>query len=76
VLLQRFSLDDAALQAVGEVVHDIDCKDGKFDRPETAGTAAIVDGVAAAQADDAERLRQGAVVFEGLYQRFRGGLSP
>jgi hypothetical protein len=71
VLLQRFALDDPALREVSEVVHDVDCKDGKFDRPEASGIAAIVDGIAAAHADDAERLRQGAVVFEGLYQRFR-----
>jgi hypothetical protein len=71
VLLQRFALDDPALREVSEVVHDVDCKDGKFDRAEASGIAAIVDGIAATQADDAERLRQGAVVFEGLYQRFR-----
>jgi hypothetical protein len=71
VLLQRFSLADLALGAVAEVVHDIDCKDGKFGRAETAGISAVVDGIAAAQPDDAERLRQGAVVFEGLYERFR-----
>lgn len=75
VLLQRFSLDDAALKAVGEVVHDIDCKDGKFERPETQGLAAIIEGIAAVEPDDAERLRQGAVLFEGLYQRFRKGLA-
>jgi hypothetical protein len=72
VLLERFSLDDAALRAVSEVVHDVDCKDGKFDRAEAPGIAAIVEGIAATQPDDEERLRQGAVVFEGLYQRFRG----
>jgi hypothetical protein len=71
VLLQRFALDDPALREVSEVVHDVDCKDGKFDRAEVSGIAAIVDGIAATHADDAERLRQGAVVFEGLYQRFR-----
>ena len=75
VLLQRFSLDDAALKAVGEVVHDIDCKDGKFGRPETQGLAAIIEGIAAVEPDDAERLRQGAVLFEGLYHRFRKGLA-
>jgi hypothetical protein len=73
VLLQRFGLDEPALREVSEVVHDVDCKDGKFDRPEASGIAAIVDGIAAAHAEDAERLRQGAVVFEGLYQRFRAG---
>jgi hypothetical protein len=71
VLLQRFALEDPALREVSEVVHDVDCKDGKLDRAEASGIAAIVDGIAATHADDAERLRQGAVVFEGLYQRFR-----
>jgi hypothetical protein len=75
VLLERFSLDDAALRAVSEVVHDIDCKDGKFDRAEAPGIAAIVDGIAATLSDDAERLRQGAVVFEGLYQKFTAGAA-
>jgi hypothetical protein len=75
VLLDRFSLDDAALRAVSEVVHDIDCKDGKFDRAEAPGIAAIVDGIAATLSDDPERLRQGAVVFEGLYQKFKAAAS-
>ena len=75
VLLQRFSLDEDALRAVSEVVHDVDCKDGKFDRPEAPGIAAIVDGIAANLSDDSDRLRQGAVVFEGLYQKFRAGAS-
>lgn len=70
VLLQRFGLADPALQAMAEVVHDIDCKDARFGRPETAGISAVVDGIAAGEKDDAERLRQGAVVFEGLYARF------
>jgi hypothetical protein len=75
VLLQRFSLDDDALRSVSEVVHDVDCKDAKFDRTEAPGIAAIVDGIAATLSDDSERLRQGAVVFEGLYQKFRAGAS-
>jgi hypothetical protein len=36
-LVHRFALDAAALRAIGEVVHDIDCKDEKYGRPETAG---------------------------------------
>jgi hypothetical protein len=75
VLLQHFSLDDDALRSVSEVVHDVDCKDAKFDRTEAPGIAAIVDGIAATLSDDSERLRQGAVVFEGLYQKFRAGAS-
>ncbi len=67
VLLQRFGLDDPALHAVAEIVHDIDCKDEKFGRPETVGIAAIMRGIVLAHPGDPERLEQGAAVFEGLY---------
>ena len=67
VLLERFHLDDPALRAIGEIVHDLDCKDDKFSRPETLGIAAIVDGIARAHDADPDRLAQGAVVFDGLY---------
>jgi hypothetical protein len=70
VLLDRFRLDDPALHAVGEIIHDIDCKDDKFGRAETPGIAAIVSGIVLAHPGDVERLEQGAVVFDGLYQRF------
>jgi hypothetical protein len=38
VLCARFALAEPGLAAVAELVHDIDVKDGKFGRPETAGT--------------------------------------
>src|SRR5262249_28334895 len=37
VLLARFELTDAALRPIAEVIHDIDLKDARYDRPETAG---------------------------------------
>ena len=38
VLLARSGIKDAALTAIGEIVHDIDLKDGKFARAEAGGT--------------------------------------
>lgn len=66
-LVARFSLDDAALRSLGEIVHDVDCKDDKFGRTEAPGLAALIDGLVLAYPDDAERLERGAAVFEGLY---------
>jgi hypothetical protein len=66
-LLLRFGLTDPALRALGEIVHDVDCKDDKFGRPEAAGIASLIDGLALAYLDDAERLERGGAVFEGLY---------
>ena len=71
-LLARFDLEgDAALRAIGAVVHDIDCKDEKFGREETAGIAAVVRGIALATDDDEQRVARGAFVFDGLYQQLR-----
>jgi hypothetical protein len=32
------------LRAIGEMVHDIDCKDSKFNRDEAPGIAALLRG--------------------------------
>ena len=69
VLLERFRLDDPVLHTIAEMVHDVDCKDEKFGRPETPGIAAIIDGLVLAHPGDAERLAQGAAMFDGLYAR-------
>ena len=71
VLLDRIGLDDPALRHIGEIVHDIDIKDGKFDRPEAAGIAQLIAGIAMAHDDDEARLQRSAVVFEDLLTYFR-----
>jgi hypothetical protein len=71
VLLSRFGLDDSALRAVGEMVHDIDLRDGKFARPETAGLERVIDGITRKHAKDQERLAQGAAVLDALYDALR-----
>jgi hypothetical protein len=71
VLLQRFGLRDPALEALGEIVHDIDLKDGKFGRPETAGIDHLVAGIGLAHKDDEARLERGAAVFTDLYAYFQ-----
>jgi hypothetical protein len=72
-LLARFDLaDDPGLQAIAEIVHDVDLKDEKFGRPEAAGVAAVLAGVARVNASDADRLQQGGAIFEGLYAQLGG----
>jgi len=72
-LLRRFAIHDRALGAIGEVVHDIDCKDEKFGRPETVGIATLLRGIAQACPDDRSRLERGFQVFDDLlaYHRSR-----
>lgn len=70
-LLVRFGLRDAALDAIAEIVHDIDCKDEKFGRTETEGIRTVLDGIALGQAGDEARLQAGRTIFDGLYRHFR-----
>lgn len=71
VLARLAAPDDAALACVGEIVHDIDLKDGKFGRPETQGVASLLSGLVAALDEDERRIERGAALFEDLYTHFR-----
>ena len=67
----RVGSADPALPAIGEIVHDIDLKDGKFKREEATGIASLIAGIAMANKDDEQRIAQGASIFDNLYQYFR-----
>lgn len=76
-LLKRFDLQaDPALVAIGEIVHDIDFKDDKFDRPQTAGVLSILRGLADTSPDDAARLEGSRHIFDGLYGELTERTSP
>jgi hypothetical protein len=70
-LLARSGLRDAALRRIGEIVHDIDLKDGKFGHPETAGIAHVIAGLCRAQGDDETRVARGAELFDTVYAQFQ-----
>ncbi len=67
VLVRRFALEDPALRAIAEIVHDVDVKDAKYGREEAAGVGQIVAGIAAAHAEDEARLARGAALLDDLY---------
>jgi hypothetical protein len=71
-LAARFGLADPGLAAIGELVHDIDCKDGKFGRSETAGLERMIAGIVRRHTGDDARLERGAAVLDDLYEAFRG----
>jgi hypothetical protein len=71
VLLARSGLDDPALTAIAEIVHDIDLKDGKFGRQEASGIKMLVAGICADTRDDDQRLARGAAIFDDLHAVFR-----
>lgn len=71
VLARRFEVADPAVAAIGEVVHDIDVRDDKFGRPETAGVERLVNGIALTQPDDHARITLGGQLFDALYEAWR-----
>jgi hypothetical protein len=71
VLLERAGLDDPALRVIAEIVHDIDLKDGKFGRAETAGIAHVIAGACTAHADDMARIERGGALFDDTYELLR-----
>ncbi|HEU5075321.1 MAG TPA: chromate resistance protein ChrB domain-containing protein, partial [Polyangiaceae bacterium] len=70
VLCARFGLEVPGLAALAELVHDIDVKDAKFARPETAGLGAQILGLCLLHRDDALRLARGAELFDELLTYF------
>src|SRR5262245_52825319 len=71
VLIERFRLADPALGPIGAVVHDIDLKEAKFAKPETAGVQMLIAGIAMGHSDDEDRLARGSAVFDDLYEYYR-----
>jgi hypothetical protein len=70
-LLARFGIEDKALRKIGEMVHDADLEDEKFQRPECLGLDRIFKGWAKRGMPDEEILTQGAACFDGLYAFLR-----
>jgi hypothetical protein len=67
VLLDRTHLHDPALRAIAEVVHDVDLKETKFDRSETAGIAVLAASIAMAHREDEARIERALQAFDDLY---------
>jgi hypothetical protein len=72
VLVARFNLaaDHSALIPIAEMIHDIDLKDGRFQRPETVGLSRMLEGLYARLGDDESRLSQGSAIFDSFFQSF------
>jgi hypothetical protein len=69
-LVREFVPGDTALREIGEIVHDVDCKDAKFRRDEAAGLARLIAGIAGRFDRDEDRLERGRALFDDLYAAF------
>ena len=66
-LLKRFRIQDKAANKIGEMIHDADLDDEKFQRTECIGIDRVLKGWAREGISDQEILRRGLQCFDGLY---------
>jgi len=70
-LLKRFRIQDKAAHQIGEMIHDADLDDGKFERTECIGIDRVFKGWARERISDQEILRRGSQCFDALYAFLR-----
>ncbi|HZG38845.1 MAG TPA: chromate resistance protein ChrB domain-containing protein, partial [Nodosilinea sp.] len=68
VMVRAFGLDNnPALQVLGQIVHEIDLRDGQYHQPQTAGVDALLRGWLLTNFSDTALELHGIALFEGLY---------
>ncbi len=67
VLCETFHLQEPALVAISQIVHDLDLKDQRFGRKEAAAIGLVIEGLQLSKGDDHDLLAQGMGMFEALY---------
>ena len=66
-LTKRFSVSDKAIAKIGEMIHDADLDDARFQRVECVGIDRVLKGWAKEGLPDEEILRRGFECFDALY---------
>lgn len=70
VLVRDFGLREPGLRALAEIVHDVDLKEEKFARPETAGVDHAIAGIAWTHPEDEARIAAGSALLDALHGYF------
>ena len=66
-LTKRFAISDKSLAKIGEMIHDADLDDARFQRVEAVGIDRVLKGWAKKGLPDEEILRRGFECFDALY---------
>jgi hypothetical protein len=66
-LTRRFAISDKSLAKIGEMIHDADLDDARFQRVEAIGIDRVLKGWAKEGLSDQEILRRGFECFDALY---------
>jgi hypothetical protein len=66
-LIRRFAISDKSIAKIGEMIHDADLDDARFQRVEAVGIDRVLKGWAKEGLSDQEILRRGFECFDALY---------
>ena len=66
-LVKRFAISDKSVAKIGEMIHDADLDDARFQRIEAVGIDRVLKGWAKEGLSDEEILRRGFQCFDALY---------
>jgi hypothetical protein len=66
-LTKRFAISDKSVAKIGEMIHDADLDDARFQRVEAVGVDRVLKGWAKEGLPDEEILRRGFECFDALY---------
>jgi hypothetical protein len=66
-LIRCFAISDKAVAKIGEMIHDADLDDARFQRVEAVGIDRVLKGLAKQGLPDKEILRRGFKCFDALY---------
>jgi hypothetical protein len=69
-ILRRHELADPVLWRIGEVVHEADLEDDRYDAPEARGLDVVLRGLSMV-CDDEQVLALTGPVFDGLYEYYK-----
>jgi len=67
-LIRLFAIDDKAVRKIGEMIHDADLEDAKYQRTECIGIDRVLKGWGKSGMRDEEILAHGFECFDGLYE--------
>ena len=70
-LIKRFRIQDKVVRRIGEMIHDADLDDAKFQRNECIGIDRVLKGWAKEGMSDNDILTEGFRCFDGLYAFLR-----
>jgi hypothetical protein len=75
-LCEVFGVGDPAIERIGQLVHDLDLKDGRFGAADAATVNALIEGLQLSTGDDDALLERGITLFESLYLAYLRAAAP